>query len=698
MSFKNDTPDFLVPELSGNWRLYCHDGTCYQGTAVRGLQPEDVEANSIRTIGTHLGSLINNSANWLDWSDAIPLVPGMSDIANLRPFDKIVRDLFGHLEAVCMKPKAHLHVEVEPVAVAKARRLPIKSTSYLASHTEDWERPLIRGVLPKRILSELQHDQIDIYENRVVARLVDNISVYLSQRTREIRKLLKIFQDKEDYSDAVGGTYFRQRRILNLWGQSIDTDEGRKRAEVTLKELEWLKYRVMSLMDSPLYLDVPRRTYVAPTLRVTNILTNDQHYRRVAELWRAWVNAGYAAIKSPTDVYQEAQELCQSHDRFALLLVIRALCQLGYEPNEQGWEMPIQSPFQWKIKGHGIQFDCVWEEYGKILIKFGERHLALVAVPLDIRAASSDDQVQTVIDQVADAARTFNTQLIILYAGSSDETHLSISHNSHRRLHTIGNDFYTNLPNPPGFLPISPWDIGSVERIARALRWFLDSARFENYPLNIDVANDARNIGSITTVNGWLTVSNDKSKLTMQRAPHLREWEHLGIEQLVVNAREKRQMALIEYARLSEELKEAVHKRGTLSQQKKIAHQQSDEAERRMNALEKLQGDLLDARGKVKALLVCPTCGTIADCSRDFIPRDECFECSCQECHTRWGTRLCGNGHKYAMMLPGGNFVNTSDSSPGWEDRIYGSDLLALPARSPNGEFGFVCPFCGKIT
>lgn len=324
----------------------------------------------------------------------------------------------------------------------------------------------------------------------------------------------------------------------------------------------------------------------------------------------------------------------------------------------------------------------------------------MIAIPLDIRAASSDDQVQAVLDQVVNAACTADAPLILLYAGSSDEIRVSISPDSHRRLHTIGNDPRTSLPNTTGFLPISPWDIGSVERVARALRWFLDSARFDTYPLSINVEKEARNFEGLAVVKDWLTVSSDRSRLIMKRAPHTFEWERLGIDQLVVNTRAQHRTALMEHEQLSDELREAVRKgkTGTLNQQKKDAHQQSDEAERRLIALEKLQVDLLIARDKVEALLVCPTCRTIADRVRDFEPRAQgCFECCCQECRTRWGTRLCGNGHRYSMMLPG-DFIETDDSKPGWEDRIYGSDLLALPARSPSGKFGFVCPSCGEIT
>ena len=453
-----------------------------------------------------------------------------------------------------MRPCAHLHVEVERVQVAKARRLPISAASYLASHTEDWERPLLRGVLPKRILSEVRDDLIDIYENRVAARLVDNISAYLTKRIREIRKLLRIFQDKEDYSGAVSGTYLRQRRILKLWEQwmrtfgNVDVLEGtsdgsknpvQKKAEDTLKTLEGLKCRVMGLMDSPLYREVPRLAYVASTLRITNILSNDQNYRRVAKLWREWVRAGFANTKSPADVHCETQALCRGTDHFSMLLVIRALDLLGYEVIEQNWEDPIRAPGSWMLEGHGAKVDCGWQPDGIIRIETGRKRLNFVSVPMDFTKACNEEQLQSLIERITEIATNVEGRIIILYVSSTSERRMIFSDDFLRCFHTVGNDPRTRIPASVGLLPISPWDICSVERITRALRWFLDSARFDSYPLVIDLELEARHLWDTNIFKDWITISKDRRKLIMSRVPRPYEWAQLKVDEVVNEAEER---------------------------------------------------------------------------------------------------------------------------------------------------------------
>ena len=49
-------------------------------------------------------------------------------------------------------------------------------------------------------------------------------------------------------------------------------------------------------------------------------------------------------------------------------------------------------------------------------------------------------------------------------------------------------------------------------------------------------------------------------------------------------------------------------------------------------------------------------------------------------------------------MLPSGNFIKDTVQEPGWEDRVYGCDILALPARKANGDWGFLCPECGQVS
>jgi hypothetical protein len=695
--------EFLVPEASGHWHVLTGEGERQSGTVARAHAPEDLEAESVRTIGDRLDELAESGATWLVWIDVVPLVPGISEQVDLLPLERLIQDQrnFGALKAICWKPRAHLHVEIERAPVSKARRVPAAAASYLAAHTEDWDRPLLRGILPKRILAEVRQDEVDIYENRVAARLLDNLGAYLNRRIQLLRRLLKVFQEKqkkEDYSSSIGGTYQRERRMSQLWGELIDANEGRRKAEVALKDLEALKYRLMGLLGSPLYEEVPRRAHVATTLKTTNVLANDQQYRRVAELWREWARTGAGRTRSPAELHAEAQRLSRGLDAFAMLLAVRALDTLGYEPSEAALDEPIARGTTLPIQGHGLELTLSWRSDGTIGVRVGERELTIVPLTANL-SAGGDDRVRESLRRIRAALdERDNRDLLVLFL-ASDEGQASTEAELLASLHTVGNDPRHALTGV-GCLPISPWELGSTERVARALRWFLSSARFLDYPLRVVVPEGARDLIDLRKHARWIASVDGGATLELRTPPHDYEWEALDVDSIARNAEATLQVARTDHQRLTDELRDAVRrgKTGSLVHQKHDAHEEVLRCERIAKASNDLAEQLCGAHARAIALLECPTCGRTANPARDFQPRDRgSFRCECRGCGTTWGTRLCGDGHRYATMLPSGDFVDAVQQGPGWEDRVYGCDILALPARRSDGQWGFVCPECGRV-
>jgi len=691
--------DILVSEASGHWHVLTREGERQSGTVARAHAPDDLEAESVRAIGDRLDELTEAGATWLEWIDVVPLVPGISEQVDLLPLERLIQDQrnFGALKTICWKPRAHLHVEIERAPVSKARRVPAAAASYLAAHTEDWDRPLLHGILPKRILAEVRQDQVDIYENRVAARLLDNLGAYLNRRILVLRRLLRVFQAKEDCSSSLGGTYQRERRMSQLWGESIDANEGRRKAEVSLKELEALKYKLMGLVGSPLYKEVPR-AHVPSTLQTTNILSSDQHYRRVAELWREWARTGAGRTRSPAELHAEAQRLSRGLDAFAMLLAVRALDTLGYEPSDAAFAEPIARGTAMRVQGHGLEFTLRWRSDGTIGVGVGERELTIVALTANL-SAGGDDRVRESLRRIRAALdERDNRDLLVLFL-ASDDGQASTEAELLASLHTVGNDPRHALAGA-GCLPVSPWELGSTERVARALRWFLSSARFLDYPLRVVVPEGARDLIDLREHARWIESLDGGATLELRTPPHDYEWEALDVESIARTAEANLQEAIAEHQRLTDELRDAVRrgKTGSLVRQKHHAHEEVLRCERIATSSNDLVEQLRGAHARAIALLKCPICGQTADPVRDFQPRNRgSFSCKCSECGTTWGTRLCGDGHRYATMLPSGHFIDVVQQGPGWEDRVYGCDILALPARRSDGQWGFVCPECGRV-
>lgn len=700
--FVNSAPtsrgDFLVPDLTGSWRVVSESGQNFAGSVTRAQLPDELEASSVRSIGDKLADLERAGASWQAWVGVAPLVPGISDEVDLLELERATRLNLGHIETICRRPRAHLHVEVERVPVSRARRIPASAATFLASHTADWDGRLIRGIRPKRVLAEVRLDELDIYENRVAARLIDHLVAHMHRRIRVLRRLLKVFQEKEDYSATLqGSTYQRTRRMSALWGETVNASEGRRKAEASLQELQELSHKLAGLMGSALYGGVPRRAFVPTTLRSTNILVNDAHYRRVADVWRTWASTGEGDLLSPVQLHAEAQRLCRGMDAFAMLLMLRALASLEYAPDDVADAQTVRRGVDLALRHGDHEIELQWCDDGTLVVRCRARVLRIVALPTNL-TGGTDDQIGRALEQIrhASVART-GEELLVLYLASEGDGEAANAMLL-GSLHTVGNDPRIDLRGA-GCLPVSPWEIGSTERVARALRWFVTRAQFNDYPTQITVPPTAKGIFDSGRHAPWL-VGAQSGTLELRIPPRDHEWERLGLTAAVEAAERAAAAARDEHARLTETLRRAVREKrtGNLVHEKHDANANVTERETFLHAVRGVAAQLQLAREHSAELLVCPSCGVSADPTRDFEPRDRgCFRCACMDCGTEWAMRRCSRGHRYATMLPNGEFLEPRDTFTGWEDRTYGSDILAVPARTGDGGWGFVCPECGVV-
>jgi hypothetical protein len=227
------------------------------------------------------------------------------------------------LQQVCTQPRTHLQTEVERVHVSRARRADKHAVAYLAAHTEDWEKRTLWGVQPRHILARVRYEDWNIYENRVTARLIDRLLVYLNTRIHILQKILNALEKRKNYE--VGGYYRLQNRVYTLWGEAVQDDQIESYARETLEKLQNLEYLLLGLIGSVLYKHVPRRAQVADHLTMTNILLNDPYYRSVGLAWQEWAQHGAVKQKSTWEKYQDYQDTCRGFNRFCLLLVVRGI-------------------------------------------------------------------------------------------------------------------------------------------------------------------------------------------------------------------------------------------------------------------------------------------------------------------------------------------------------------------------------------
>ena len=384
------------------------------------------------------------------------------------------------------------------------------------------------------------------------------------------------------------------------------------------------------------------------------------------------------------------QELCRCFGAFSLLLVIRGLDQLGIEPVDLSQKLDHN---QIDLEGSVVRARLSWSLVdGTLRLSIdGARPLRIVPLPVSL-AMSGDRELSRLIDD-ADAAADPKEILLVLYPSPSSEGDLrrmapSLAH----RLNALSHEVAKKGQERAGFLPVSPWDLSSVERVARELRWVITAPRFLAYPpliANPPIPNIADSVAWLeATVNG----------VAVTRAPE--EQEDLQLPKRLADQKKRLQALDDEHKDVSQQLRKAVRDgtaSGPLNDRKRALNAEITDFRLKIASVDEFSKALKAAIELVKSLLSCPTCGSIADPRRDFIGGNgHRFSCVCPGCSTKWGTEACPSCKAWIpTLMPAMTSWSVHEFAVGWLDRIFGADVLAVPVKEANDALVFVCPSCG---
>jgi hypothetical protein len=588
---------------------------------------------------------------------ALPIVPPVEEASRLSRLDLAILRHLPHLQHVCHKPRKHLRFEEERVPVSRARRVPARAVASLVAHPEDWEHRTLCNVRPSRLLSSQVEDQFDLYENRVAVRLVDHLLEYVGERLEDLRRIKKERDEAESFRDDSRGSHWRRNRLYTLLGDYFTSEVTGSELDSIIKKLDDAQHDLQGLLGSVLYKEVPRSTFVAPALQPTNILVNDSHYRKVAELWRIWARDAHKPHPTREQIRIQRQAACRSFDRFAQLLVCRALHDLGYEltSNADGSAWTLSAP----------QANLEWRSLADGTISIDARSARLHIVPV-LAGVPSDATMAESFWQALHSETPETRDTLILMLGHPDDI-LSLPPHLARAFSGF---------DKPRVLTIAPWSLDSVERVARVLRSWEAPLRHRAYPLHVKVRPDPGIV-----LPDWLQrVGDDVGVVKPPREAELQKF-----------------LANCDRARLEVERRK---------QEAIRARQAWDPG--MMKALDILQ-DLAKRGEELRHLLCCPVCDSSKEMT--FDPRGDVkgqwerftFRCVCGDCRSSFELRTCsGNCRATFLVLEPAVKLPINGHEPpraNWVDQTFGRDVFAEPCWVQTGKRReFLCPNCGVCT
>jgi len=652
---------YLVPDATKRWNLRIN-GKTLAGQIPAWQLPADLAADSLCFFEQDYQKMLSLNQSWLDWANTSPLVPEIDRAIQIQPLEKIIKDTIPHLEEICHRPRSYLKLETERLPVARAQRIAPHAISYLAGHTEDWEYKTFRGVRPKRVLSLVREDLLDIYENRVTVRLIDYLLAYLRQRIHNVEKLKAELEQTQNFSDeASGKIYWRNRdRLCRIWGDNFDhAPQLKSTVETTLNFLKQIKQKLLSLTDTDLYKVIPRNVQIDSTLKNTNILVSDRHYREVAKLWREWSKWQTKQKKTSQQLFDYYQQSINGFDVFCFLLCSKVLAE-----NNSGLGFTLEGKMPQRGNSYSLDKDnqaiqLQWSADGCIQLQSGElKTLTLIPVVSQLTETPDEKTTEHILSLLQSLSNNKENQYtVILYFGSAQDLS-QLPQGLQQYFNTLGNDLLDRFKGDSkiALLPVSPLDILSTERVARAIQWWLYSQRYSSYPIRKTVI--LPNI--ISSQSEW--IRQDHQKTIVLKPPSSSDRQNF-LDQLDALIKQEKSKGLSSKGEIAK-----------LIELKSLA--------------ETIEQDF-------SHLLACPICQIISSLHFRSIGND-CFQTECQECEISWGLKKCGKCEKnYPYIKPKFDSSKLIAQEIGWVDSVFGRDILAVPCSQDKQLQSYICPSCG---
>ena len=686
--------DALAPGETGDWALVRSGDTIpTRGRFFPDALPGDQDAEALLHLGQALRDPDKARGGWLEWCEISPLAPRLDEAVKPHPLEDRIDAEIGHLAAVCRNPRTHIRREAERVLVARARRIARDAPARLASHTEDWEHRTIAGIRPRRILADVREERWDLYENRVAVRLVDDLVAWLRRRIAGVRRIRDdVYARMEKIRGSASGTRHRAHRIYTLWGEGWDNSPGEV-AQSTLKRLEDLLYKLLGLMDSPLYKHIPVRARAPGGLRITNLFDNDDHYRGVARLWHEWSRLAVPRTLSPSELRVRYQDLHRGFDAWCMLVIVRACSQLRLGPAEdEDLESEIRPGNAIRLdRGFGIE----WDRTGAITLADVDEGRALLRfVPLihGLEGARTRDAVEARIAPLVEAVTDAAHWTVILHPAVPGRP-------PHDALAGAGNPPAPGTLGAIDFIRVSPFSLDSVERVSRAIRWMVLAPRMLAYPPVVQAIPEPT-LRAIPELQAVLESNQGNGSWRIERSGCSGGWAVVrpppeGSLRVAAKCLKDARAHRDGLAQEREQLRGDHQKNARRAE----LNQQIRYAEDLVERLDEFVQKSCKARHQLAALATCPACG---QSGAVFEPRGhDCFAAHCRSrgCEAQWklrhnpeiasrgsGTDRAGES-RIPVFRPGdANLAEwPHDAAPQWVDDVLGCDVLAIPEGRADG-------------
>ena len=232
------------------------------------------------------------------------------------------------------KPRSFIRSLEEKVPVETAKRINHKAIAKLSQDSNDWYARTVLSVKPKNVVSDVNEETIDLYENRFICALIGRISVLLSQARQYYESQIQYFDENSaqreiEYTYSTNSFPF-YNTITKRKKDFSDDQTFRNKLEDELESIKQIEKKVRLLKRSEFYRTLRKKRKVIDPIQKTNILMFEYNYNQAYKLWK-YLNEQHQEDKLNLELEIPEAESQDTYKLYCFLCLIATLRDMGFD-------------------------------------------------------------------------------------------------------------------------------------------------------------------------------------------------------------------------------------------------------------------------------------------------------------------------------------------------------------------------------
>ncbi len=296
----------------------------------------------------------------------------------------MVEECIPYLDNIIRNPRRFIVQEENIVPIEKAKVVTEESIRHLAQHTSMIQEVQEDGtVIPLKLLNVYREETVDLYENRFIKSLVDNLYMFVTNKLEE--------SDQKSYAKVDSDVTYKG--IMKTKGELVEVNLELKSKKETIvdsskdgytldERIEHIRDIVSAFRSSTFIKGLKESAPVRSPIRKTNVILKEQNFIKALELWEYLEKNNIKPITS----YEKREEVSKSADIKGLydlaFFIKNDALELNHDEEKTEYNSAIVSKL---VNDFVFSGDITEKEFKRLLDKeFKEANKRKVKITSDI--------------------------------------------------------------------------------------------------------------------------------------------------------------------------------------------------------------------------------------------------------------------------------------------------------------------------